>query len=100
MTRQIEDWEKRERSEHLSESEIHEIRRRNREGELPRNIARDLRCSTRIVHKYIAQFEGRINRHRYENRARRDGPRVTEQKPRQTEAERREARHYRGSFEI
>jgi hypothetical protein len=53
------DWEKpRSKGQHLTEAEIAQIRVAFRCGRKPEDIARELKCSSRVAAKYFAQFRG------------------------------------------
>lgn len=53
-------WEKpRSRNEHLTQAEIARIRVAFNCGLHPRDIARELQCSSRVAMKYYAQFRGK-----------------------------------------
>jgi hypothetical protein len=54
------DWEKpRGRNDHLTAVEIKQIRVAFNCGLKPRDIAREIKCSSRIAFKYFAMFRTR-----------------------------------------
>lgn len=60
MTELAEDWFKpRTHGQRLTRDEIDFIRAAHARGDIARLVARQLRCTTRIIRKYFAQFEGR-----------------------------------------
>lgn len=53
------DWEKpRGKGNHLTAAEIAQIRVAFNCGRRPADIARELKCSSRVAAKYFAQFRG------------------------------------------
>lgn len=57
------DWEKpRGKGQHLTAQEIQQLRIWYNCGEKSRSAARKLKCSTRTVEKYFADFGGKSNR--------------------------------------
>lgn len=51
------DWDKtRSRGQHLTETEIGFIRAERQKGTAPRDVARTLKCSSRVVNKYFSFF--------------------------------------------
>lgn len=64
MATQIkDDWEKpRSKGDHLKAHEIAQIRVAFRCGRKPRDIARELKCSSRVAAKYFAVFRGGATR--------------------------------------
>lgn len=106
-----EDWEKpRSKSTHLTAEEIQQLRVAYNCGKLAREAARELKCSTRTVNKYFADFGGNSNRvigkRQFERRPIRpvagDQYYFESSKPRPAfdPVKHRESRHYRGSFEL
>ena len=55
--RKADDWEKpRSKGQHLTETEIATIKQSYLVGRNFRDVAKDLKCSSRIVSKYYGQF--------------------------------------------
>lgn len=110
MKNKPDDWEKnRSHAQHLTPAEIEIIRQRKEKQETPRTIARDLKCSTRVVYRYFAQFEGRLQgRHQVKKRSEVRKPKAAHHqfrpteppRPRLTPAEQKASRHYHSNFEL
>lgn len=79
------DWEKpRSKGQHLTDSEIGQLKAAFKAGRTSRDIARELQCSSRIASKYYGYFEA-------EGAKREPSPRTTPSLPN---------RHYRSSFDL
>lgn len=83
------DWEKpRSTNQHLTQAEIAKLRVAFNCGRKPRDIARELQCSTRVAAKYFARFRGDLS-------YRRSMPEMVERP-----AVRTQARFYKSNFEL
>jgi hypothetical protein len=75
-----------------------------RSGRLPSAVAQDLNCAAKTMQRQFQRFraEGipRDRAVRVYEAPRHIGPRVVEQKPKPSPAERKAARHYSSNFEL